>query len=48
MKLDEFESGHYQLITFPKTNSHFAPKNRPFNAPKGKDRLPTIHFQGIC
>ena len=28
------------------THGHFAPENRPFNAPKGKpDRIPTIHFQ---
>ena len=27
--------------------SQFAPQNRPVS-PKGKDRLPTIIFQGIC
>ena len=26
---------------------NIAPENRPF-APKGKDRLPTIYFQGLC
>ena len=31
--------------TLPETNGKFALENRPFNAPKGKDRIPTIHFQ---
>ena len=26
---------------------NIAPENRPF-APRGKDRLPTIYFQGLC
>ncbi len=25
--------------TLPETNSHFAPENRPFNAPKGKEKV---------
>ena len=29
----------------PETNSEFTPENRPF-APKGKDRIPTIHVSG--
>ena len=33
--------------TLPETNGKFAPENRPF-APIGKDRIPTIHFQGLC
>ena len=28
--------------SLPETNSKFAPENMPF-APKGKDRIPTIH-----
>ena len=31
--------------TLPKTNQN-APENRPFDAPNGKDRLPSINFQG--
>jgi len=31
--------------TPPKTNSKFAPENRPKIDPKGKDHLPTINFQ---
>ncbi len=30
--------------TLPETHSEFTPENRPF-APKGNDRIPTIHFQ---
>ncbi len=40
------KSSQLPIKTIPKTNSNFAPENRPFNAPKGNDRLPTIHFQG--
>ena len=32
--------------TLPETKI-FAPENRPF-APKGNDRIPTIHFQVPC
>ena len=30
----------------PETNSEFTPADRP--APKGKDRIPIIHFQVLC
>ena len=32
-------------LSLPETNGKFAPENRPFD-PIGKDRIPTIHFQG--
>ena len=31
-------------IDYPPWNEQFAPENRPF-APKGNDRIPTLHFQ---
>ena len=34
------------LLQLPETNSEFTPENRPFNAPKGNEKvIPTIHFQ---
>ena len=44
-----FHQGFIQNIpgSHPETNSKFAPENRPFAAPKGKEKgIPTIHFQG--
>ncbi len=32
------------VLALPETNSEFTPENSPF-APKGNDRIPTIHFQ---
>ena len=33
----------------PETETNiFAPENRRFASPIGKDRIPTIHFQGLC
>ena len=38
-------SARFQHIPSLKLTANIAPANRPF-APKGKDHLPTIHFQG--
>ena len=34
-----------KLYTLPKTNSQFAPENRPKRPKRKPDRLPTIHFE---
>ena len=37
--------GRPQEVTLPETSSSPLKIGR---APKGKDRIPTIHFQGLC
>ena len=34
------------MITFPETNSKFAPENRPFNAPKETKKYSNHPFSG--
>ena len=39
--------GNIKDLRLPKTNSEFAPENRPFTCyQKEMNHLPTIHFQG--